>query len=68
MPSIWRLARTSRPKIVGAGLQVAGIAWQLYAKAFSLRFSFGILPANRGIVSERRLPLHASSDLLLAVT
>ncbi|QYY33476.1 isoprenylcysteine carboxylmethyltransferase family protein [Cupriavidus pinatubonensis] len=38
------------PEIVGAGLQIAGIAWQIYAK-LSLRFSFGILPANRGIVS-----------------
>ncbi len=38
------------PEILGAGLQVAGIAWQIYAK-LSLRFSFGILPANRGIVS-----------------
>ncbi|WER46722.1 isoprenylcysteine carboxylmethyltransferase family protein [Cupriavidus sp. WKF15] len=38
------------PEAVGAGLQVAGIAWQIYAK-LSLRFSFGILPANRGIVS-----------------
>jgi protein-S-isoprenylcysteine O-methyltransferase Ste14 len=38
------------PEIAGAALQVAGIAWQIYAK-LSLRFSFGILPANRGIVS-----------------
>ncbi len=38
------------PEVVGAGLQVIGIAWQIYAK-LSLRFSFGILPANRGIVS-----------------
>lgn len=38
------------PELVGAGLQVAGIVWQIYAKA-SLRLSFGILPANRGIVS-----------------
>lgn len=38
------------PEIVGAGLQAAGLAWQIYAK-FTLRFSFGILPANRGIVS-----------------
>ncbi|CAG2140191.1 hypothetical protein LMG31506_02231 [Cupriavidus yeoncheonensis] len=38
------------PEAFGAVLQVAGIAWQIYAK-LSLRFSFGILPANRGIVS-----------------
>lgn len=38
------------PEILGAGLQVIGITWQIYAK-ISLRFSFGILPANRGIVS-----------------
>lgn len=38
------------PELAGAGLQVAGIVWQIYAKA-SLRLSFGILPANRGIVS-----------------
>jgi protein-S-isoprenylcysteine O-methyltransferase Ste14 len=35
---------------VGATLQALGIGWQLFAKA-SLRRSFGILPANRGIVS-----------------
>jgi protein-S-isoprenylcysteine O-methyltransferase Ste14 len=38
------------PEWVGAALQVAGICWQIYAKA-SLRRSFGILPANRGVVS-----------------
>jgi protein-S-isoprenylcysteine O-methyltransferase Ste14 len=38
------------PELVGASLQVAGILWQIYAKA-SLRRSFGILPANRGVVS-----------------
>ncbi|WP_206995116.1 methyltransferase family protein [Trinickia mobilis] len=38
------------PEAVGATLQVLGILWQLYAKA-SLRRSFGILPANRGVVS-----------------
>jgi len=38
------------PEAIGALLQVAGIAWQLFAKA-SLRRSFGILPANRGVVS-----------------
>jgi protein-S-isoprenylcysteine O-methyltransferase Ste14 len=37
------------PELVGASLQVAGIVWQIYAKA-SLRRSFGILPANRGVV------------------
>ncbi|WP_439899734.1 methyltransferase family protein [Paraburkholderia phymatum] len=38
------------PEVVGAAFQVAGISWQLFAKA-SLRRSFGILPANRGVVS-----------------
>lgn len=38
------------PEIVGACLQLVGISWQIYAK-LTLRFSFGILPANRGIVS-----------------
>lgn len=38
------------PEAVGATLQVLGILWQLYAKV-SLRRSFGILPANRGVVS-----------------
>lgn len=38
------------PETVGASLQVLGICWQLFAKA-SLRRSFGILPANRGVVS-----------------
>lgn len=38
------------PETVGACLQVLGIFWQLFAKA-SLRRSFGILPANRGVVS-----------------
>lgn len=38
------------PEAIGATLQVAGICWQLFAKA-SLRRSFGILPANRGVVS-----------------
>ncbi|WP_229518237.1 methyltransferase family protein [Paraburkholderia terrae] len=38
------------PEAVGAAFQVAGICWQLFAKA-SLRRSFGILPANRGVVS-----------------
>ncbi|WP_348638434.1 isoprenylcysteine carboxylmethyltransferase family protein [Paraburkholderia sp. D15] len=38
------------PEDVGAGLQLLGIFWQLFAKA-SLRRSFGILPANRGVVS-----------------
>ncbi|NUA29442.1 methyltransferase family protein [Cupriavidus basilensis] len=39
------------PEAIGAGLQIAGLAWQIFAKA-SLRYSFGILPANRGIVSD----------------
>ncbi|WP_118178778.1 methyltransferase family protein [Paraburkholderia phosphatilytica] len=38
------------PETVGATLQVIGIGWQLAAKA-TLRASFGILPANRGVVS-----------------
>ncbi|WP_408263223.1 methyltransferase family protein [Paraburkholderia phytofirmans] len=38
------------PEAVGAALQLLGIGWQLFAKA-SLRRSFGILPANRGVVS-----------------
>jgi protein-S-isoprenylcysteine O-methyltransferase Ste14 len=38
------------PELVGAAFQVAGICWQIFAKA-SLRRSFGILPANRGVVS-----------------
>ncbi|WP_408215627.1 methyltransferase family protein [Paraburkholderia sediminicola] len=38
------------PETVGASLQLLGIFWQLFAKA-SLSRSFGILPANRGVVS-----------------
>ena len=38
------------PEFVGAALQIAGIAWQIFAK-LSLRRSFGLLPANRGIVT-----------------
>ncbi|GAB3628032.1 isoprenylcysteine carboxyl methyltransferase [Pandoraea terrae] len=38
------------PETLGAILQVSGILWQFFAKA-SLRGSFGLLPANRGIVS-----------------
>jgi protein-S-isoprenylcysteine O-methyltransferase Ste14 len=38
------------PEVVGAALQVTGLLLQVYAKA-SLRRSFGILPANRGVVS-----------------
>lgn len=38
------------PEQVGASLCCAGILWQLFAKV-SLRRSFGILPANRGIVT-----------------
>lgn len=38
------------PEAAGAALQVAGVCWQLFAK-LSLRRSFGILPANRGVVS-----------------
>jgi protein-S-isoprenylcysteine O-methyltransferase Ste14 len=38
------------PEAVGAVIQIFGILWQIYAKG-SLRRSFGILPANRGVVS-----------------
>jgi protein-S-isoprenylcysteine O-methyltransferase Ste14 len=38
------------PESAGAVMEVCGIVWQLFAKA-SLRRSFGILPANRGVVS-----------------
>jgi protein-S-isoprenylcysteine O-methyltransferase Ste14 len=38
------------PEVAGAALQLLGIGWQLFAKV-SLRRSFGILPANRGVVS-----------------
>jgi protein-S-isoprenylcysteine O-methyltransferase Ste14 len=38
------------PEAAGAALQLSGIFWELFAKA-SLRRSFGILPANRGVVS-----------------
>jgi protein-S-isoprenylcysteine O-methyltransferase Ste14 len=37
------------PETVGATLQAFGICWQIFAKA-SLRRSFGLLPANRGVV------------------
>jgi protein-S-isoprenylcysteine O-methyltransferase Ste14 len=38
------------PEGVGAAFQAFGVCWQIFAKV-SLRRSFGILPANRGIVS-----------------
>mgnify|MGYP001606427104 CR=1 FL=1 len=38
------------PETAGALLQAGGICWQLFAKV-SLKRSFGILPANRGVVS-----------------
>ncbi|AOJ71617.1 MULTISPECIES: methyltransferase family protein [Burkholderia] len=38
------------PETIGAAIQLFGLFWQLFAKA-SLRKSFGILPANRGVVS-----------------
>lgn len=38
------------PETAGAALQLIGIFWELFAK-LSLRRSFGILPANRGVVS-----------------
>jgi len=38
------------PEFVGVALQIAGLVWQIYAK-LSLRLSFGLLPANRGIVT-----------------
>lgn len=37
------------PELCAAGLQVAGVVIQVYAK-WSLRRSFGLLPANRGVV------------------
>jgi protein-S-isoprenylcysteine O-methyltransferase Ste14 len=38
------------PEWVGAGLQVASMAWQFTAKVFLGR-SFGLLPAQRGLVT-----------------
>lgn len=38
------------PEAMGTLLQIAGMSWQIFAK-LSLRRSFGLLPANRGIVS-----------------
>jgi protein-S-isoprenylcysteine O-methyltransferase Ste14 len=38
------------PEWAGGGFQIIGIAWQLFAK-LSLGRSFGLLPANRGVVS-----------------
>ncbi|TAM55988.1 MAG: isoprenylcysteine carboxylmethyltransferase family protein [Paraburkholderia sp.] len=38
------------PETIGALLQIGGIGWQLFAKV-SLKRAFGILPANRGVVS-----------------
>jgi protein-S-isoprenylcysteine O-methyltransferase Ste14 len=38
------------PEAAGAALQLFGLFWELFAKV-SLRRSFGILPANRGVVS-----------------
>ncbi|RZF29431.1 isoprenylcysteine carboxylmethyltransferase family protein [Paraburkholderia sp. UYCP14C] len=38
------------PETAGAALQLFGIFWELFAKV-SLRRSFGILPANRGVVA-----------------
>lgn len=37
------------PEWLGAGLQLAGMAWQLVSKAYIGR-SFGLLPAQRGLV------------------
>ncbi len=37
------------PELCAAGVQVAGVVIQVYAK-WSLRRSFGLLPANRGVV------------------
>jgi protein-S-isoprenylcysteine O-methyltransferase Ste14 len=37
------------PEMAAAGLQAAGVLIQIYAK-WSLRRSFGLLPANRGVV------------------
>jgi protein-S-isoprenylcysteine O-methyltransferase Ste14 len=38
------------PELLASGLQVTGLALALYAK-LSLRLSFGLLPANRGVVT-----------------
>lgn len=38
------------PEWAGGGIQIVGIAWHLFAK-LSLGRSFGLLPANRGVVS-----------------
>lgn len=38
------------PQWMGALLQSSGIAWQIYAK-WSLGRAFGLLPANRGVVT-----------------
>lgn len=38
------------PEWAGGAWQICGIAWQLFAK-LSLGRSFGLLPANRGVVS-----------------
>jgi protein-S-isoprenylcysteine O-methyltransferase Ste14 len=38
------------PEWAGAGLQLTGLAWQLLAKA-TLGRSFGLLPADRGLVT-----------------
>lgn len=43
-------SRQLLPEAAGAAIQLIGLFWQLFAKV-SLRKSFGILPANRGIVS-----------------
>jgi protein-S-isoprenylcysteine O-methyltransferase Ste14 len=38
------------PPVVGQGLLLLGLLWQLYAKA-ALGRSFGMIPANRGVVA-----------------
>lgn len=52
------------PEIIGVALQIISFIWQIYAK-LSLRLSFGILPANRGIVTSgayrfMRHPIYAA--------
>lgn len=38
------------PVLISTAIQIIGIAWQIYAK-LCLGLSFGLLPANRGIVT-----------------
>lgn len=38
------------PVLISTAIQIIGVAWQIYAK-LCLGLSFGLLPANRGIVT-----------------